>query len=826
MTDIIADAASVTVSRQTLSSSVNNVDSDNSRFVISKCRRNPNSTALENNNENEETTEDSEVEERLLAVYCRSGKLGAACYTLQTGELMVLEEIVDRAPDFQMFANLYRQIQPAKVLLEGKSQGAFVVKVKQTVFDSDSSGRGNCKLIFVSAREFSFEACKRRIYTLSLPNEPANCTEAERTIFIRTAVNFSQTQSVHALGALLRYLDLNWSSLSMELHSKPQFLSITKISLADIVTMDEDTYSGLQIFSSVSHPSNFKKGVQGSNKEGLSLFQVFSKCSSKVGQSRMRIFLQHPTRDLNTLKRRQDVVAFFMRPQHEPLMKNICSSLRFIKNVNGILAKIKALSAKPYQWKSLYNTLYNAVLICEMCEGANNTSEFLEELASCDNNKLYEMALYMNRIIDFDLSKSEGKFTVKAGVDPELDRKKQTMASLHGLMSETAKIELGRLPEFIQECTMLYMPHLGYLLGVKAWADNLTPQQKELPEMKFMFQNNDYIHYKSKGCEELDVMIGDAYPEIVAHETRIMMRLTGIVLEHLHTLATVIDKCAELDCLIAISKVSKEHNFVRPTMTTDKNISIKQGRHPLYSMTCESYVANDAESNLEAGLVKILTGPNSSGKSVYMKQIGLIVYLAHIGSFVPAESATIGVVSHIHSRIQSTECVAAHMSAFLIDLRQMALALQESTSNSLIIIDEFGKGTSEVDGLSLLAACLNTLLFQNEMCPHVILSTHFLNLKEYIVDTPIVKFLRFEHMLQDGEPVFLFQVTEGTADSSFAHHVAAASGIESRVVDRARAVMAAMMNNTLPPANKKITSKLRTFTEAIKNELLVEDTNS
>ncbi|XP_030021090.2 mutS protein homolog 5 [Manduca sexta] len=257
--------------------------------------------------------------------------------------------------------------------------------------------------------------------------------------------------------------------------------------------------------------------------------------------------MQHPSRDLSTLKLRQDVVAFFMRSQSDSMLRNICSSLRFIKNVNGMLAKIKALSAKPYQWKSLYNTLYNAVLICEICENGGDSSEFLVKLASCDNKKLYEMALYMNRIIDFDLSKSEGKFTVKAGVDPDLDRKKQTMASLHGLMSETAKVELERLPPFIEECTMVYMPHLGYLLGVKAWADNLTPQQKELPAMKFMFQNNDYIHYKSAGCEELDVMIGDTYPEIVAHETRIMMRLTTIIMENLHTLASVIDMCAELD---------------------------------------------------------------------------------------------------------------------------------------------------------------------------------------------------------------------------------------------------------------------------------------
>ncbi|XP_045777842.1 mutS protein homolog 5-like isoform X2 [Maniola jurtina] len=770
-----------------------------------------------------ESTEESETEERLLTVCCRSGKLGAACYTLQTGELQILEEIVDRPPEHQIFVSLFNQVDPVQLILDGKSQGTFVSAVKGVVLANDTNESTKCKLMFISSKEYNFEACKRRIQSLTLPHEPPNCSDEERMVFLRTVIDFAQTQTVHALGALLRYLDLNWSNLIMDLHGKPQFMSLTRISLADIVAMDEDTYRGLQVFSSLSHPSGFKKGVQGSNKEGLSLYQLFSKCSSKVGHRRMRILLRHPTKDLETLKRRQDVVAYFMRPQSDSIMRNICASLRFIRNVNGILAKIKALSAKSYQWKSLYNTLYNVVLICELCENAGQNVEYLDRLASYDTTKLYEMALYMNRIIDFDLTKSEGKFTVKAGVDHDLDLKKQTMASLHGLMSETARVELERLPPFIEECAMLYMPHLGYLLGVKAWADNLTMEQKELPNMKFMFQNNDYIHYKSKGCEELDMMIGDTYPEIVAHETRIMMRLTSTILENLHTLAAAIDICAELDCLITISKVCKEYSFVKPTLTRDKVISIVQGKHPLHITTMDNFVPNDVKSSQEAGLVKILTGPNSSGKSVYMKQIGLIVYLAHIGSFVPAESATIGIVEHIYSRIQSTECIAAHMSAFLIDLRQMALAVRESSSNSLIIVDEFGKGTGETDGLALLAACLNTLLFRGVTCPHVLLSTHFLNVHDYIVDTPVVRFMRFEYMMQDSEPVFLFRVVEGSSESSFAHQVAESSGVHTHIVNRARELLEAITNNALPPPDKKIISKLRNVTEIIKNTLLTED---
>ncbi|XP_064072060.1 mutS protein homolog 5-like [Vanessa tameamea] len=778
-------------------------------------------TPLINDNDNEDELED---EERLLTVCCRSGRLGAASYTLQTGELLILEEIMDRAPEHQIFLSLFNQIEPVKIIMDGKSQGTLISAVKKIVLNDTNDGK--CKLIFVSAKDYNFEACKRRIHSLSLPNEPPHCSDEERLVFLRTVVDFAQTQTVHALGAMLRYLDLNWSNLSMNLHGKPEFLSLKRISLHDIVSIDEDTYRGLQIFSSMSHPSGFKKGAQGSNREGLSLFQLFSKCSSKVGHRRMRQLFRHPTNDIETLRRRQDVIGYFIRPQSDTIMRNICTSLRFIKNVNGILAKIKALSAKAYQWKSLYNALYNVVLICEMCESVGQDCEYLEQLATYDTNKLYEMALYMNRIIDFDLSKSEGKFTVKAGVDPDLDIKKQTMASLHGLMSETAKVELERLPTFIEECTMLYMPHLGYLLGVKSWDDKLTMEEKELPNMKFMFQNNDYIHYKSKGCEELDVMIGDTYPEIVAHETRIMMRLTSILLENLHTLATVIDKCAELDCLITISKVCKEYNYVRPTLTTDKVIDVKEGKHPLYLASWDNFVPNDVTCSREAGCVKILTGPNSSGKSVFMKQIGLIAFLAHAGSWVPAAAARLGPLRRLHSRLRSAEPVAAHMSAFLVDLRQMSLALQEATSDSLIIIDEFGKGTSETDGLALLAACLNTYLFREEDCPHLLISTHFLNLKEFIVDTPIVQFLRLAHVVQGGRPVFLFRVTAGAAGAAaacLALPVGAASGIHGRVVRRAERVLEALATNTLPPASEKIKEKLKTITEMMKTELLAED---
>ncbi|KAJ0182826.1 hypothetical protein K1T71_002195 [Dendrolimus kikuchii] len=284
-TDRVSDGTSTSANRQTTSNNEGQTSKENV-FVISKCQRNLNVTKPTLNQQ--ETSDEIENDEKLLSIYCRGGKLGAAYYTLQSGELFILEEIVDRPPEYQVFLSLYRQVDPACLILDGKNQSAFIQLVKKTAFDSDANNEGRCRLVFLSMREYSFEACKRRIHSLSLPNEPPNCTEDERIVFLRTLIDFSQTQSVHALGALLRYLDMHWSSTNLGLQAKPQYLCLKIVSLKDIVTIDSDTYRGLQIFNTVAHPSNFKKGVQGSSKEGLSLYQLFSKCSSKVGHSKMR----------------------------------------------------------------------------------------------------------------------------------------------------------------------------------------------------------------------------------------------------------------------------------------------------------------------------------------------------------------------------------------------------------------------------------------------------------------------------------------------------------------------------------------------------------
>lgn len=197
----------------------------------------------------------------------------------------------------------------------------------------------------------------------------------------------------------------------------------------------------------------------------------------------------------------------------------------------------------------------------------------------------------------------------------------------------------------------------------------------------------------------MDLLLGDTQCEIIDHETKIMHKLQNVILEASNVLLNIMDYSAELDCLISLSLIARELNYTRPKITRDGIICITKGRHPLQEFCVSSFVPNNIMNGGKYGKIKLLTGPNASGKSIYLKQVALIVYLAHIGSFVPAESASITLIDHIFTRIHTVESVSIGLSTFMIDINQMSDALRYATSNSLVIIDEFGKGTETMKNI-------------------------------------------------------------------------------------------------------------------------------
>jgi DNA mismatch repair protein MSH5 len=300
-------------------------------------------------------------------------------------------------------------------------------------------------------------------------------------------------------------------------------------------------------------------------------------------------------------------------------------------------------------------------------------------------------------------------------------------------------------------------------------------------------------------------------------EIEIIHALAVKTLEHEALLISASDICGELDSLVALARGAQEHSLSPAKMTTENIIDIKGGRHPLQELTVASYITNnafiqggpgpkpssgsdsaDSQAGLAAEIVEepsllMMTGPNYSGKSVYLKQIALIVYMAHLGSFVPAQSATIGITDKILTRIATRESISKAQSAFMIDLQQIALAMTLATHRSLIIIDEFGKGTNSSDGAGLACGVFEYFLSLGIERPKVLAATHFHEIFEsgQFDERPEIAFGHMEVRVDaetevvEDQITYLYNFVHGRSTSSFGTCCAAMNGIDPAIVERA-----------------------------------------
>ncbi|XP_054257301.1 mutS protein homolog 5-like [Macrosteles quadrilineatus] len=681
------------------------------------------------------------------------------------------------------------------------------------------------RLHFIPAKEFRYTTCKRSVLELKLPMELEDVSEEDRHTYIMSQIDLSSEGLVAAIGGLLYFLQRSLTKIRLVASIEMPILRISYISMKDVVWIDNETLHALNIFSPGLHPSSFKWSSKAN--EGFCVFSLLNHCYSTVGSKHMRVMLSQPTKDINVIKKRQQVIAFCLRSINEQTVKSLADSIVNVKSVMKILTRMTNAQASVSQWKTFYNTIYNAVLVGEVCKANSTDIIFFREIADCLCDSIYLMSHCINRVMDFEKSVVQGRIVVKEGISDDLDKLTENRSRLCTLMDQLAEVELQDLPEYVESCSLSYIPESGFFLAVPLWRPDLTNEDLELPDMHFQFINEDSAHYKSSRCHELDNMLGDWLMQGMEIESKIILKLVQYIQRNVGPLVKLTALIAELDCLLALARAARDFNLVEPQMTLDKQIHIKRGRNILQELCVEMFVPNDTHSSVEDGLAKILNGPNASGKTVYLKQVAQIVYLAQVGSYVPAESATVGVVDQIHSRIHPVDAVDSQLSSFMVDLRQMSIAIRNFTSNSLVIIDEFGKGTPEVNGLGLLAACLEYFVAKNHECPHLFVSTHFHSLANLLPPSDNIKLQHLEHMLDKGELVFLYRLRDGVVGESFALRVAQNHVLTRPWADRAAQILHTLKNsgsftadsdNRLTRMAAKRSQFLKDFSKAVLTE--------
>uniref|UniRef100_A0A667GLW1 MutS protein homolog 5 n=1 Tax=Lynx canadensis TaxID=61383 RepID=A0A667GLW1_LYNCA len=738
--------------------------------------------------EEEEDNEQEPAEIYLCALWT-SGYLGIAYYDTSDSTIHFMPD----APDHESLKLLQRvldEINPRSVVTSAK-QDENMTRFLGKLASQEHREPKRPEIVFLPSVDFGLEISKQRLLAGNYSFIPDSMTTTEKILFLSSIIPFDCLLTVRALGGLLKFLGRRRIGVELEDYNvSVPILGFKKFVLTHLVSIDQDTYSVLQIFKSESHPSVYK--VASGLKEGLSLFGILNRCHCKWGQKLLRLWFTRPTHDLGELNSRLDVIQFFLLPQNLDMAQMLHRLLGHIKNVPLILKRMKLSHTKVSDWQVLYKTVYSALGLRDACRSLPQSIQLFQDIAQEFSDDLHHIASLIGKVVDFEGSLAENRFTVLPNIDPEIDEKKRRLMGLPSFLTEVARKELENLDSRIPSCSVIYIPLIGFLLCIPRLPFMVEASDFEIEGLDFMFLSEEKLHYRSARTKELDALLGDLHCDIRDQETLLMYQLQCQVLARAAVLTRVLDLASRLDVLLALASAARDYGYSRPRYSPQLlGVRILNGRHPLMELCARTFVPNSAECGGDKGRIKVITGPNSSGKSIYLKQVGLITFMALVGSFVPAEEAEIGAVDAIFTRIHSCESISLGLSTFMIDLnQQVAKAVNNATKQSLVLIDEFGKGTNTVDGLALLAAVLRHWLALGPMCPHIFVATNFLSLVQLqlLPQGPLVQYLTMETCEDGDDLVFFYQVCEGIANASHASYTAAQAGLPGNLIARGKEV--------------------------------------
>ncbi len=657
-------------------------------------------------------------------------------------------------------------------------------------------------------------------------------------------INMESKLTVGCAGAVLSYLQRRRSTsyLPGDQAAAGMFRvsTVEMFSLSGSMFVNADTLLSLQITSTESHPSAqnqgpASRGWSGGAKEGFSvygLFHHFAKTSQ--GRFLLRQYFLRPSLNLEVINERLDTITVLLRPDNAPTLDQISDSLAKVKNMRLVTANLRKgisngltrnRSVATSVWPTLRDFVYFALRIFDLVfdlPGAERLAVRAKVVHRFEKHQLAIIGRMITDIVDFEETKEAGRTVVRAGVDQELDAIKRTYDGIENLLHQVTEHIATFVPaELDAKINVIFFPQIGFLIASpidpRTGASVFEGPDADPWDQTFVTEAAAY--YKNSNMREMDEHFGDIYGRICDREIEIVQDLGERVLEYEAALNDVSDLCGELDSLVALARGAAHHSLVRPRLTEENIIKIKGGRHPLQELTVPAFVANDtylvggagqeaeeaaptdlatsqpanSRENPQGPSMVLMTGPNYSGKSVYLKQVAIIVYMAHIGSFVPAEAAKIGLTDKILTRISTRESVSRIQSAFMIDLQQISIALSLATRRSLLVVDEFGKGTESYDGAGLAAGVFEHLLHRGNDCPKVLGATHFHEIFEsgFLQPRPSLGFAHMEVRMDteasqaEDQITYLYNYRPGRSSSSFGTICAAMNGIEPAIVEKA-----------------------------------------
>lgn len=759
-------------------------------------------------------------ENLVIMAVCLHRCIGLATYISEVAEISVFDSMQDRSMEDELQPlHLALSLHSPNVVLVGENVGA---EMKASLAEMTGD---DCEIILVSPAWFKPGNLEKNIEELWISGMSQDLGAAARKHYILSLLPVAASDEVLAsLGALLsciyaqRLLGMVEVLSGEKLHMLQSF---TQFSLKEHLQFDIPTLSALQIFAADSHPSNFIAHA----KEGLSLYTLLNHCCTLQGKRMLKNWLLCPITDIREIQARQDEVEYLLGLPSEVLnsMQDILSSMKSLPTVlKQIISSQGCGRTKIEHLRTLHRSIAGGMELVRHCfqilewRVPRVKLVSIEGVVGLDQGQIIRLLQALNKTLEIDPNEcndgpKDEDFFVAAGVSQSLDDFKAMYYKLPGILDQFLRKELSRIPSALvrkhdkAEWTLVHLPHFGFVIKMGSL---LAPDLKDvLQDFEFVSEFcKTFFLYKSKSARLLDDHFGNLHSKILDLETAILSQFTFEIMQ-IPLWQHLVQKTARLDVVVSLASCARAYGLTRPQMTTESVLKIHNGRHVLNEHTVnEAFIPNDTTFLEDAERIHIVTGPNFSGKTVYAKQVALIVYMAHMGSFVPADAAVVGVCDRVMTRIDSIDASSVGQSSFMIDLTQVLNTLRNATSRSLVLLDEFGRGTNSSDGFGLFFSIINAFA-QMPYPPRVIACTHF-SCAKYLERVPRhvhVSFKKMECFIErttdaspaqtegtkirkvssDSNVIYLYRLVSGISDNSLGIFCAKLAGLCDSIWGRA-----------------------------------------
>lgn len=559
-----------------------------------------------------------------------------------------------------------------------------------------------------------------------------------------------------------------------------QYLVVTqKINLKHINNISYyNNYDFLLLDESSKRTLEVVKGLNTLTKKG-SLLDVLDKCSTSMGSRKLKKWVESPLVNLNKIEERQNIIESFTKDLL--LQDKIEKILREVYDIERLVVKISNGSINPRELYSLKSTIENSNKIKEILEGQDN--KYLK-LLSREFINLSDVYYEIDKIlIENPPVVIEENRIIKEGYSSELDDLFIIATEGKNWLLDFEEKERNRTG--IKKLKIKHNKILGYFIEVtKSFLD-------QVPE--------DYIRkqtlvgserFFSMELKDMEGKLLGSKERALSMQAEIYNNLKDFIGKEIYRIQILADILSKLDSLLSLAKVSNLNNYVRPKFNNEGYIEIKAGRHPIVEsyMKDEFFVPNDTYIDTKSNMIHIITGPNMAGKSTYMRQVALITIMAHIGCFVPCESCNISLVDRIFTRIGASDNLAMGQSTFMVEMQEVADIIQNASSNSLLILDEVGRGTSTFDGLAIANAIIEYIA--ENIKAKTLFATHYHELVHLEDKYNSVENLAIAVDRQEDDIIFLRKIIKGYTNNSYGIDVAKLAGIDDSIINRAKDVLA------------------------------------